>query len=851
MNRAASELLAELSRLKVSVTADGGDLVLRGPRGALTDGLRDELRAAKPQLLELLRGEARIAADGIVEKGAPTGGDGPRGVVTVGGRDHPYRRWAGERLAPADGYLAFDTETEVVDLRRQIPRLALASASAGAQVNRLIHPDDVGAFLLAHRGLRFVGHNVGFDFWVVEDHLRRRGAEEARRAWWAVAEDGRLHDSMLLDMLLRLARDDSFPEPRNLAVVALQYGGLEVDKDDPYRLRYGETLGRDWAEVEEGFFRYAVKDALVTRPAYLALREQALALAEESGRRCGDVLPDAAERFGLLTEAVQVKKSIALAQVTRNGMAVDLTRVRQGEADLRRRLDGAVARVRGICPGLFKTDKQGDLCRTKAGAPSRSHAALDGQLAAVAEEIRQATGAAPKVPLTPRSNKPTRSTKVWAEYAQLHPFLAAWVEAEELARLLQFFGHLQEPRVHPDYKALVRSGRTAASDPNVQQVPREGPLRQAFTASPGHFLLASDYSFIELRTLAAVCLRRYGRSALADVIKAGADPHAHTAALMRGVPAEEFLRWKDDPGRADAYASARQAANFGVPGGLGAAALASYAKQTYGVPLTPDEARQRRELLITSVYPELSAYLAEDAPVLLAENLRAPAEEVARVMSDVPLTCVRKILEGDPKRRDGAPYCEGYVQKVWADLARVNRDPDIQEALEDRVPSKGLARRVCQSAVATLTGRIRGRVRYSQARNTPFQGLAADGAALALFALVREGFRVVGFVHDEVLVELADEGGFVSEAVVRRVEEVLRREMAGVLSGGVPVGVESALATRWHKKAKLVVREGRVYPWSPPGDDLPPPPAAEPPPPPPTAGDVPAGRAPGCGAGPS
>ena len=36
-----------------------------------------------------------------------------------------------------------------------------------------------------------------------------------------------------------------------------------------------------------------------------------------------------------------------------------------------------------------------------------------------------------------------------------------------------------------------------------------------------------------------------------------------------------------------------------------------------------------------------------------------------------------------------------------------------------------------RASVATLTGRIRGRVRYSQARNTPFQGLAADGATPA------------------------------------------------------------------------------------------------------------------------
>ena len=75
-------------------------------------------------------------------------------TVTISGKEHPHgRRWRGERLLPADGYLAFDTETEVIDLHRHIPRLALASASAGPEDSCLIHPDDLGQFVQAHRSL--------------------------------------------------------------------------------------------------------------------------------------------------------------------------------------------------------------------------------------------------------------------------------------------------------------------------------------------------------------------------------------------------------------------------------------------------------------------------------------------------------------------------------------------------------------------------------------------------------------------------------------------------------------------------------------------------------------------------
>jgi len=48
----------------------------------------------------------------------------PQGV-TISDKTYTYtRRWENKPMLPADGYLAFDTETSVVDLTQQIPRLA-------------------------------------------------------------------------------------------------------------------------------------------------------------------------------------------------------------------------------------------------------------------------------------------------------------------------------------------------------------------------------------------------------------------------------------------------------------------------------------------------------------------------------------------------------------------------------------------------------------------------------------------------------------------------------------------------------------------------------------------------------
>jgi hypothetical protein len=835
-----ADLLAHLTRRGITLAAEGTGIRVRS-LGPLDDGLRQVIRAHKAELLAQVArarcgpdhaddahlvavGQMRGAHLHVAGHGQDAGALHQAGVpseVTISGKVYPYcPRWRGERLG-AHPWLAFDTETDLVDLKRDIPRLALASASAGERASCLIHPDDVGAFVLTHKDLRWASHNVSFDFWVVEAHLRRRGEEQARQAWWDLAASNRLHDLMLLDMLFRLAQDDTYPRPRNLEVVAREYAGLEVDKEDPYRKRYGEVLGKDWSEVEPGFFEYAIRDAIVTLPAYLAVRQKAIALADAFGD--ADVLPGARERWGLLTEAVQVKKAIALAQVTRNGMHLDRERLCHAEADLRQRLANAVARVRRQCPGLFKTDKAGNLCTTKNGTPSKSQAALLGQLQAVLDTWPAEAGPRPCIPLTKKTGKLSTSTEHWGECADRHPFLRQWLEAEELAKLLQFFAHLQVEHIHPTYTTLVRSGRTSCSNPNTQQIPRDGPLRAAFIPSRGHLLLAVDYSFIELRTLAAVSLHRYGQSALAEVIRAGADPHAHTAALMLGIPTAEFSGWRASATHGERYADARQKAkaiNFGVPGGMGTDALLSYARATYGVSLTAGEAQAQRRRLIQEVYPELTLYLAEDAHAILARNLHTSVEAVRLPLDDIHLSSVRKVLEGESRKKDGKPYKGSFVAGVWEALAHLNKNPELKEALEMRQSGAELAAKVCHAGVITLTGRIRGRVRYSQARNTPFQGLAADGAALALFALVREGFRVVAFVHDEVLVELPDEGGFVSEGRVGRVEEILCREMEGVLVGGIPVACEAALGRRWDKKAKLFVRDGKVFPWEPP----PPPP---------------------------
>jgi hypothetical protein len=199
--------------------------------------------------------------------------------VTISGREYPYFVWDGRTLA--GDVLGFDSETAPI-VPGEVPPLALASTSSGTE-HCLIHPDRVGEFIRLHRDRHLVFHNVAFDFWTVAEHLAARGEAASLGVWWEIAEANRMHDTMLLDELIRLARTDAYPRARDLGVVAREYVGLEIDKDDPFRLRYGEVIGRDWAAVERGFFDYAVKDPIATLAVYHAMRAEAIELMEAHG----------------------------------------------------------------------------------------------------------------------------------------------------------------------------------------------------------------------------------------------------------------------------------------------------------------------------------------------------------------------------------------------------------------------------------------------------------------------------------------------------------------------------------------------------------------------------------------
>ena len=130
--------------------------------------------------------------------------------------------------------------------------------------------------------------------------------------------------------------------------------------------------------------------------------------------------------------------------------------------------------------------------------------------------------------------------------ADEHPLIPIVLEHRHIAKLEGTYVHslptLIDPRtsrVHTSWEqTTAATGRISSIDPNLQNIPIRSELgrsiRRAFVAPPGHVLVSSDYSQIELRVLAHLSQDRL----LLDAFNSGTDVHRRTAMSVFGVDAE-------------------------------------------------------------------------------------------------------------------------------------------------------------------------------------------------------------------------------------------------------------------------------------------------------------------------
>lgn len=176
---------------------------------------------------------------------------------------------------------------------------------------------------------------------------------------------------------------------------------------------------------------------------------------------------------------------------------------------------------------------------------------------------------------------------------------------------------------------------------------------------------------------------------------------------------------------------------------------------------------------------------------------------------------------------------EKYKTLVDVPMARKLREDWFTEWREMAAYFDHVSNKVGQGSgeiFQIYSGRRRGDVGFTQACNSYFQGLTADGAKAAGWAIMREcllgddtqgdlrgkksplwGSRMVLFIHDEFILEVPEAR---SSAAARRLSQVMQAEMQKWLPD-VPVTCGGVLMRRWLKGAKAVEVDGLLVPSRP------------------------------------
>ena len=329
---------------------------------------------------------------------------------------------------------------------------------------------------------------------------------------------------------------------------------------------------------------------------------------------------------------------------------------------------------------------------------------------------------------------------------------------------------LQNPAKDKKVKRLCPPGwvdsgnewRDLLTGQTIPKVVKRKGTRTCFIPRPGFVFGSTDYSGMELAGWGQICLWKVGFSRMVDVLRQGIDPHLVLAATLAKVSVEEAIaRYEGKRGpelKAEMKGRYRQLAkiaNFGFQGGMGYKKLRVQAKKVYGVVMSLEEARDLRKAWLAT-WPEAQKYFD-----WVSEQLSGPRQNQT-----------------------------GTFVQPWSE-------------------------------------RVRGGCWYSAGANTMFQGFCADIAKLAGWRVTQEmytgkrwdtgapsplaGSRIVNFLHDEIFSEFPEHCAH--EAALRQAE--IMTQTARELGPALPWPCETAIMRRWYKDAEPVYQGGRLVCWEP------------------------------------
>ena len=610
-------------------------------------------------------------------------------------------------------HIALDIETELIGAGRLAPLIACVSVTEqleGEEKTQLLTPAEgaeyLKAWLISCEGLIF-GHNIAFDLFA----LCRYSPELAAPIWGAY-EGGRVWDLGLHERLYTLGNGWSIHPAIGRPIVTggvrladlargligVEFGDLKGSEGP--RLKYGDLIDVPFNEWPQSAIDYAKLDSKVTYQIGLTQLER-LSSCSWSTKH-----PQINELYELPSQTLQNQAAWAFHHLAAWGLRSS-----------RARVDAFNERINSERDALQETLIKEGILNDK----------LKRNMQTVREFVSLAYGGQP-----PRTEKGQvqHSGAVLRESGD--PLLNQLAEYMDLDKLKGTFGPTLEKSAQavlsPRWNTLVRSGRSSCTSPNLQQLPKRGGVREAFTPREGFIYVGADYSTAELVALAQVCLSWGFDSEMARAIKAGEDLHVALAAELLNITYTEALaRYKKGDPEMKEMRSLAKIPNFGLPGGLGVSGLKSFAYSGYNKDLSLSECEQLRSSWFKR-WPEMSAYF-------------------------------RRISQAEER---------GFITQL-------------------------------------ISERRRGGVGFTDAANTMFQGLIADGAKRALFNVVKASWmqpksplfksRPILFIHDEIILEtpleLASDAG---DELARVMVESMRPYLPDL-----PIKAEPWISSVWSK----------------------------------------------------
>lgn len=496
-----------------------------------------------------------------------------------------------------------------------------------------------------------------------------------------------------------------------------------------------------------------------------------------------------ADRFGPQTHHIQLRAAIALLSVTRAGLRFDSRQTAE--------LQKILSLQRNELLLALLTFGYSPQCEAAGEVLQRVLRKIELELGSRLERTEE--------------GKYATSEEALCQYRH-HNFVDALLKYQSIASCLRLISmyFLESPQdLHPSFDVLKRTGRTSSyGEINAQNLPRDPAFRRCIVPKPGYLFVDADYGTIELVTLAAALEGQFGKqSEMAYLLREGHDLHRWFASCIADVDLDQVTEVERQ--KAKAF-------NFGKPGGMGAASIRRHAKVQYDLDLTEDEARELSEAW-HDVFPETRPFLHFDTAFELAFLLEltpysfqmatdGPDRAIDTPGNRQPCAwlgamCLSVLSTTSPARKEGRPYSPAEINYFWGVLNQMIMElpASVREQIKRREPSLELSRTMRDwlgtGGVITATGRLRANAGFCAQRNTIFQGLAADGAKLALWYLWRAGFRVVNFIHDEFLIEIPV--GVDIEAAKLRIKSLMEKGMQDVLPVPLPINVKVRHGSSW------------------------------------------------------